>query len=412
MAHDVFISYSSKDKPIADGICANLESTGLRCWIAPRDIAPGQDWPTAIANAISSSKVMVLVFSASSNSSEDVGREIVLAANHKLIIIPFKIDNIEPEPGKQYYLARTHWLEAMNPPTREQVRILVERIRSVVTPVSLKDTNQPEATAVLPSVPSISSKRDHFQWSYLGLVAALLVFILVIIFWPKLQGEISSPTATSTPTATVTNTLLPSPTVTVLPTATPTRKPIASSTPRPTTGTVTGQVKWGDQPFEGVIITLCSYWTGTCKGQEYATTSDAQGNFTVQDVMPARYTVIHSVPEQYGLIPPADVKIEVQVSAGSLSTLTTIINQCKYDLQVFAPVVQNGQVTLRWSATPGGEYNWYIGDVYWSSGGEGFHVRSTTAQRNLPSGSYLWYVEADGYSGGGASCGIGRFTIP
>lgn len=39
MAHDIFISYSSRDKPITEGVCANLESADIRCWIAPRDIA-------------------------------------------------------------------------------------------------------------------------------------------------------------------------------------------------------------------------------------------------------------------------------------------------------------------------------------------------------------------------------------
>jgi hypothetical protein len=29
MAHDVFISYSSKDKPAADAACAGLEARGL-----------------------------------------------------------------------------------------------------------------------------------------------------------------------------------------------------------------------------------------------------------------------------------------------------------------------------------------------------------------------------------------------
>jgi hypothetical protein len=36
MAHDVFISYSTKDKPIADAVCGTLERNGVRCWIAPR----------------------------------------------------------------------------------------------------------------------------------------------------------------------------------------------------------------------------------------------------------------------------------------------------------------------------------------------------------------------------------------
>ena len=129
MTRDVFISYSNKDKLVADGICANLEAASVRCWIAPRDIAPGEDWPTAITTAISQSRLMVLVFSANSNSSEDVGRELILAANNKLVIIPFKIENIEPEPGKQYYLARTHWLDAINPPTKEQIRALLDRVK-------------------------------------------------------------------------------------------------------------------------------------------------------------------------------------------------------------------------------------------------------------------------------------------
>jgi hypothetical protein len=43
MAHDVFISCSSKYKSIADAICTNVETAGVRCWIAPRDIAPGED---------------------------------------------------------------------------------------------------------------------------------------------------------------------------------------------------------------------------------------------------------------------------------------------------------------------------------------------------------------------------------
>ena len=40
MALDVFISYSSLDKATADAVCNQLESAGISCWIAPRDILP------------------------------------------------------------------------------------------------------------------------------------------------------------------------------------------------------------------------------------------------------------------------------------------------------------------------------------------------------------------------------------
>jgi len=61
MAHDVFISYSSKDEPIADAVCAIIEATGIRCWIAPGSIAPCKDWPNAITKAIFKSCFIVRV---------------------------------------------------------------------------------------------------------------------------------------------------------------------------------------------------------------------------------------------------------------------------------------------------------------------------------------------------------------
>jgi hypothetical protein len=244
MTHDVFISYSSKDKPIADGICANLEAAGTRCWIAPRDIHPGEDWPTAITTAITHSRVMVLVFSADSNSSKQVGNEISLAFNNNLIIIPFKIENIEPEPGKQYYLGRTHWLEAMNPPTAEQIQILVERVRVIVPPLELNTIVQPiPVPAPLIeqySTPNLRRKKNWFRWKNLWIGVTLLLIILIVSIWPKFQGLIAKPMVT--PTLTATETFQPSSTVTLSPTNTRanTAIPTANATAKATATLISG----------------------------------------------------------------------------------------------------------------------------------------------------------------------------
>ena len=132
MAHDLFISHSSKDKAIADAVCAALEASGIRCWIAPRDIQSGQKWPEAIVNAIASSRLMVLIFSANSNKSKDVANELTLAMNSNVIVIPFKIDDIAPKGVMQYYLSNTHWLDAMNPPTAKQIQELVKTARALI----------------------------------------------------------------------------------------------------------------------------------------------------------------------------------------------------------------------------------------------------------------------------------------
>ncbi len=163
MAHDVFISYSTQDKLVADSICVNLEAAGVRCWIAPRDIAPGEDWPAAITKAISQSRVMVLVFSTFSNSSEDVSRELFLAANSKLVIIPFKIENIEPEPGKQYYLARTHWLDAINPPTKKQIHELLDCVKLLLPVRKTPQVLEVRPTTALKSDQAIPGNESSQQ---------------------------------------------------------------------------------------------------------------------------------------------------------------------------------------------------------------------------------------------------------
>jgi TIR domain len=37
-----FISYASQDKPVADAVCQALERAGMACWIAPRNVVPGE----------------------------------------------------------------------------------------------------------------------------------------------------------------------------------------------------------------------------------------------------------------------------------------------------------------------------------------------------------------------------------
>jgi predicted ATPase len=163
LTHEVFISYSHNDRHVADALCAAIENESVRCWIAPRDITPGLDWPEAISNAIALSRIMLLVFSADSNASQDVSRELILASNSNLVILPFKVDAVTPEPGKQYYLARTHWFEAANPPTREQVDSLVSLVKSY-----LSDQAAPEAVKPAPPVKASRHNLPAQLTSFIG----------------------------------------------------------------------------------------------------------------------------------------------------------------------------------------------------------------------------------------------------
>src|SRR3954447_25865164 len=104
MAHDVFISHSAQDKAVADAVCAALESAEVRCWIAPRDVQPGRSFAGEITRAIQQSEIMVLIFSARSNASEQVLREVQLAVNARLHIIQFRIEDVHLNDDLRYFL--------------------------------------------------------------------------------------------------------------------------------------------------------------------------------------------------------------------------------------------------------------------------------------------------------------------
>jgi hypothetical protein len=127
--HDIFISYSHEDKPIADAICASLESENIRCWIAPRDVLPGEDYPAAIINAIEACRIMVLVFSSKSNSSDHVTRELTKAVSSGAIIIPFRIEDIPLSKNMEYLIGIPHWLDALTPPLEQHIDRLVQTIK-------------------------------------------------------------------------------------------------------------------------------------------------------------------------------------------------------------------------------------------------------------------------------------------
>jgi len=116
MAHDVFISHSHEDKPVADAACAALEARGIRCWIAPRDIEPGLEWAAAIIPAIKESTIMVLVFSRHANESLQVRREVERAGHFGKALLPLRIEDVVPGEALEFFLSTPHWLDAMTPP--------------------------------------------------------------------------------------------------------------------------------------------------------------------------------------------------------------------------------------------------------------------------------------------------------
>ena len=115
MAHDVFVSYASGDKTVADAVCATLESHGIRVWIAPRDVLPGIHYGEAIIDAIHECRIMVLVFSSKANLSGHIPKEIERAVSQGITVMPLRIEDVAPAKSLDYFIGSVHWLDALTP---------------------------------------------------------------------------------------------------------------------------------------------------------------------------------------------------------------------------------------------------------------------------------------------------------
>jgi len=163
VAFDAFISYATPDKTVADAVCARLESAGIRCWIAPRDVTPGVPWAESIIGAIDGAKVMILVFSSNANKSPQVPREVERAVGRELPIIPFRIEDVKPAGSLDYYIKSVHWLDALNPPLERHIDSLAATVRKLVTgpmpgvaptPQQIRWGTRPAAPPAAPAPPS------------------------------------------------------------------------------------------------------------------------------------------------------------------------------------------------------------------------------------------------------------------
>lgn len=165
MAHDVFISYSSKDKIAAEAVCAGLEAAGIRAWMAPRDIVPGMNWGGSIVKAIADCRAFVLIFSGHANGSTQVTREVERAVGKGKPVVLFRLEIVLPSADLEYFISAPHWHDATTPPLDGHVRSLGEQLRLLLaqSPATggVAGTDGPDSGATLAPHKVGPSERDR-----------------------------------------------------------------------------------------------------------------------------------------------------------------------------------------------------------------------------------------------------------
>ncbi|HUE62984.1 MAG TPA: TIR domain-containing protein [Rhizomicrobium sp.] len=111
MAGEIFISYRRADEAWARLLHRQLKAEGVQAWYDAL-IGPGQEWRLATAKALENSKIFVLLFSENAAQSSDIAKELAAATHEKKLVVPVRLQNIEPKGSFLYELASRNWVNA------------------------------------------------------------------------------------------------------------------------------------------------------------------------------------------------------------------------------------------------------------------------------------------------------------
>src|SRR5882724_1691317 len=179
MAGEIFISYRRADAAWALLLHAQLQAEGVEAWYDAQ-VGAGQDWRSATAKALQASRVFVLLFSQAAAGSEDIAKELAAAIYSKKLVVPVRIENIEPTGAFLYELASRNWVNAFENTEAK----LAELAQSLATLVKTGVVDE----SIIPFDRNAGVKAQKRSWLkrkplIISAAAAIVMATVAALFW-------------------------------------------------------------------------------------------------------------------------------------------------------------------------------------------------------------------------------------
>jgi TolB-like protein/Flp pilus assembly protein TadD len=175
-ARSIFISYASQDLVAANKVCAALEAAGWPCWIAPRDVRPGEPYAAAIVEAINACRLLILILTKNAVDSRHVLREIERASSKNRTVLSVRLESCELPPELEYFLSANQWLDASGGTLESVLPPLIESVRG-----SARTEARPAATAA--AGPPASRQLNRPLIALVAVVVAVLGYFAFDKLW-------------------------------------------------------------------------------------------------------------------------------------------------------------------------------------------------------------------------------------
>lgn len=155
MAGHVFISHGSENHEEANELCGFIESRGVKCWIAPRDVRPGIDYSEELQAAIESCAAFVVLVTDMANKSPYVRAETEMAFSCHKPIFPVRQADIKPAAGLALFLKIRHWTDAYGKAREAAMDRLALELQTVagVAPTAPSPAAVPPPPPPVPAAP-------------------------------------------------------------------------------------------------------------------------------------------------------------------------------------------------------------------------------------------------------------------
>ena len=159
LSKDIFLSHASQDSEITQSLCNLIEIKGVRCWIAPRDIPPGDNYGEAIIRAIEATQVTVLMLSSHANSSLHVIHEVERATSKRKKVVPIRLENVLPDKALELHLSTAQWLDL----DRSNLDGVAQKLVDLVSALKEEKERAASQSRIAPSSdqPSSQSRLVH-----------------------------------------------------------------------------------------------------------------------------------------------------------------------------------------------------------------------------------------------------------
>lgn len=126
---DVFISYASEDRRLAELLSSKLDESGIVVWRDISELRFGDTFAGKIAQAIEDCPLFIVLVTAASLSSWWVEAETAFATERHKRVLPVVAENVTLAGGLELYLIRLHRYEVLDRPIEQHLPNIIVEVR-------------------------------------------------------------------------------------------------------------------------------------------------------------------------------------------------------------------------------------------------------------------------------------------